>query len=96
MQKIQTVPFNEPLGRINTAVMKEFTGEIPSMRTNLFAVFCFCTRVLLDVSKIADNDSGLFAHERPSAHLGFSVVDKWISSWMILSITLGMITRDVF
>ncbi|GFF24349.1 hypothetical protein IFM46972_01006 [Aspergillus udagawae] len=73
--EIHSVPFNEPLGRIKTAVMKEFTGELPIMRTDLFAVFCFCTRLLLDVSEIADGDSGLVFQERSSARLGFSVVD---------------------
>jgi hypothetical protein len=75
VQEVHSVPFNDPLERIKTAVIKEFTGELPIMRTNLFAIFCFCTRVLHDVSEIVDSDSGLFSKGPPSAYLGFSLVD---------------------
>ncbi|GIJ90124.1 hypothetical protein Asppvi_009074 [Aspergillus pseudoviridinutans] len=53
-REIHSVPFSEPLGRIKTAVMKEFTGELPIMRTNLFAVFCFCSRLLLEESSVIE------------------------------------------
>ncbi|GIK06292.1 hypothetical protein Aspvir_001939 [Aspergillus viridinutans] len=75
-QEIHSVPFSDPLGRIKTAVMEEFTGELPIMRTNLFAIFCFCTRLLHEMGEIADSDSGLCSQEGPSARLGFAVVDK--------------------
>ncbi|KAL4912485.1 hypothetical protein BDW62DRAFT_19468 [Aspergillus aurantiobrunneus] len=74
-RELHGVPFNDPLDKIKTALMPEFTGELPIQRTNLFAIFCFCARLLHDLSQIANTDSGIFCAAPRGEHSGFDMVD---------------------
>lgn len=57
-REAHSVPFSIPLDKIKTAISKEFTGDLPISRTNLFPISRFCTEVLRSVSEVGyDDDS---------------------------------------
>ena len=66
-REAHSVLLSVPLDKIKTAISKEFTGDLPIRRTNLFPIFRFCTEVLRSVSEVGDDivphrSSGYYYH----------------------------------
>lgn len=52
LREAHSVPFSVPLDKIKTAIGKEFTGDLPIGRTNLFAIIRPYIEVLRSVSEV--------------------------------------------
>lgn len=73
-REVHSVLFSVPLDKIKTAVGKEFTGDLPIMPTNLFAIFRFCTEVLRSVSEVGRDDT--YSPKPPNASSGLEIVNE--------------------
>lgn len=58
VKMVHSEPFNVALEKIKTRVLPEFNSEIPVMRINFFAIFCFCLQLLQDLGELFDNHPG--------------------------------------
>jgi len=50
IEQLEAVPFNVPLDKLKDAVMPEFTGPLPVMRLNYFAIHAFCAKLMLTLN----------------------------------------------
>ncbi|KAF2815766.1 uncharacterized protein BDZ99DRAFT_121971 [Mytilinidion resinicola] len=50
-KRIKEQPFAESLNKIKDVVQSEFIGSFPIAKLNFFALYAFCTEVLIEVSR---------------------------------------------
>ena len=79
MNSLHSEPFNMCLEKIKNRVLPEFNGELPVIRIDFFAIFRFCTQILLELGNVVERNMGTSAKCNGVA-LGFVWTDQILDS----------------